>query len=56
MARPLLTVSRLEKLDIDYDEMGDVLYISFGPPMPASDSRVLDNDIIVRFKASGSLA
>lgn len=35
---------------MDYDETGDVLYISFGPPIPASDSRVLDNDIVVRFK------
>ena len=45
-----LTVSKLAKLDVDYDETGDVLYISFGPPVPASDSRVLDNDIVVRFK------
>jgi len=45
-----LTVSKLAKLDVDYDETGDVLYISFGPPVPASESRVLDNDIVVRFK------
>jgi uncharacterized protein YuzE len=49
-AKSLLTVSKLEKLDVDYDEIGDVLYISFGPPIPASDSKVLDNDIVVRFK------
>ena len=35
---------------MDYDETGDVLYMSLGPPIPASDSRVLDNDIVVRFK------
>ena len=35
MAKFLLAVS---KLDVDYDETGDVLYISFGPPIPASDS------------------
>ena len=50
MAKSLLTVSKLEKLDVDYDETGNVLYISFGPLIPASDSRVLDNDIVVRFK------
>jgi uncharacterized protein YuzE len=50
MVRSRLTVSKLEKLDVDYDETGDVLYISFGPPIPASDSKVLDNDIVVRFK------
>jgi len=38
MAKFLLAVSKLEKLDVDYDETGDVLYISFGPPIPASDS------------------
>jgi uncharacterized protein YuzE len=45
-----LTVSKLDKLDVHYDEAADVLYISFGPPEPASDSRVLDNDVILRFK------
>src|SRR3989442_12612857 len=45
-----LTVSQLAKLDVDYDETGDVLYISFGAPVTASDSRVLDNDIVVRFR------
>ena len=50
MAKSLLTVSKLEKLDVDYDETGDVLYFSFGPPIAASDSRVLDNDVVVRFE------
>ncbi len=50
MAKSVLTVSRLEKLDVDYDEEGDVLYISFGPPVAASDSEVLENDLVVRFK------
>ncbi len=50
MAKPVLTVSKLEKLDVDYDEEGDVLYISFGPQVPASDSEVLENDLVVRFK------
>ncbi len=45
-----LTISKLEKLDVDYDEEADVLYISFGPPEAASESKVLDNDVILRFK------
>lgn len=45
-----LTVSKVEKLDVDYDEEADVLYISFGPPTEASDSRILDNDIILHFR------
>ncbi len=50
MAKSVLTVSKLEKLDVDYDEDADVLYISFGPPVSASDSEVLENDLVVRFK------
>ncbi|HZY95155.1 MAG TPA: DUF2283 domain-containing protein [Candidatus Bathyarchaeia archaeon] len=47
MAKPVLTVS---KLDVDYDEEADVLYLSFGPVVAASDSKILDNDIVVRYK------
>ena len=50
MAKSLLAVSKLEKLDVDYDEEADVLYISFGPPVAASDSKVLENDVVVRYK------
>jgi len=50
LAKSVLTVSKVEKLDVDYDEEADVLYISFGPPVAASDSRTLENDIIVRYK------
>lgn len=50
MAKSVLTVSKLEKLDVDYDEEADVLYISFGPPVAASDSKILDNDLVVRYK------
>ncbi len=46
-AKPVPTVS---KLDVDYDEEADVLYISFGPVAQASDSKILDNDIVVRYK------
>lgn len=36
-------------LDIDYDEDADVLYISFGRPLPADDSEEV-NDLIYRFR------
>lgn len=45
-----LTISKVERLDVDYDEEADVLYISFGSPEAASDSKILDNDVILRFK------
>jgi hypothetical protein len=31
MAKSVLTVSKLEKLDVDYEETGDALYLSVGP-------------------------
>lgn len=40
----------IEKIVTDYDKKGDVLYISFGPPVPADDSDVIDGDVIVRLK------
>jgi len=43
-------VSKVEELDVDYDEEADVLYISFGHPKAASDSTVLNNDIILHYK------
>jgi len=43
-------VSKVEELDVDYDEEADVLYISFGPPKAASDSTILNNDIILHYK------
>ncbi len=50
MAKSVLAVSNLDKLDVDYDEEADVLYISFGPVVVASDTKILDNDIVVRYK------
>lgn len=40
----------IEKIVLDYDKKGDVLYISFGPPVPADDSDVTDEGVIVRLK------
>ena len=45
-----LTVSKIEELDVDYDKEADVLYISFGPPKAASDSTILNNDVILHYK------
>jgi len=50
VAKSVLSVSKVEKLDVDYDEGADVLYISFGLPVAASDSKILENDVVVRYK------
>jgi uncharacterized protein YuzE len=38
----------LEKIDLDYDEEADVLYISFGKPREAKDSVEVEDGIIYR--------
>ncbi len=35
---------------VDYDKEADVLYISFKRPQKATDSEMLDNGIILRYK------
>ena len=40
----------IEKIVTDYDKKGDVLYISFGRPVPADDSDITDEGVIVRLK------
>jgi uncharacterized protein YuzE len=37
-----------EKIGLDYDAEGDVLYISFGEPQPADDSDVTDEGVVIR--------
>jgi len=37
-----------EKISLDYDAEGDVLYISFGKPQPADDSDVTDEGVVIR--------
>jgi len=39
-----------KKIALNYDKKGDVLYISFGPPVPADDSDVTDEGVIVRLR------
>ncbi|OHC18168.1 MAG: hypothetical protein A3K25_08870 [Planctomycetes bacterium RIFOXYB12_FULL_42_10] len=38
------------KMWIDYDKEADVLYISFKRPQRATDSEMLENGIILRYK------
>jgi uncharacterized protein YuzE len=39
-----------EEIRLDYDEEGDVLYISFGEPEPADDADVTDQGLIIRLR------
>lgn len=38
------------KILIDYDKEADVLYISFRRPQKATDSEMLENGILLRYK------
>jgi uncharacterized protein YuzE len=38
----------LDKIDLDYDEEADVLYISFGKPREAEDSVEVEDGVIYR--------
>lgn len=38
----------LEKIDLDYDEEADVLYMSFGKPREARDSVEVEHGVIYR--------
>jgi len=49
-ATPHLLKFPEKKMWIDYDEEADVLYISFKRPQKATDSKMLDNGILLRYK------
>ncbi len=38
------------KLWVDYDQEADVLYFSFERPQKATDSEMLDNGVLLRYK------
>lgn len=38
----------LQKIDLDYDEEADVLYLSFGKPREAKDSVEVEDGIVYR--------
>jgi uncharacterized protein YuzE len=39
-----------DNLHIRYDKGADVMYVSFGPPVPADDSELREDDILYRYK------
>jgi len=49
-ATPHLLKLPVRRMWIDYDKEADVLYISFKRPQKATDSEMLENGILVRFK------
>jgi uncharacterized protein YuzE len=53
MAKEMIAanIPKDKTLDIDYDEEGDVLYLSFGKPQAADESEEI-NDVIYRFKGN----
>ncbi len=49
-ATPHLIKMPLGRMWIDYDKEADVLYISFRRPQKATDSEMLKNGILVRYR------
>jgi len=50
MAKSELVKLAPEGVDIEWDEKGDVLYISFDPETAADDSELTENDVLLRYK------
>lgn len=46
---PYIQESPQQTIWLSYDQEADVLYVSFGNPIPATDSELTDEDIIVRY-------
>jgi len=42
--------SNANNLHIRYDQEADVMYVSFGAPMPADDSELGEDDILHRYR------
>lgn len=40
------------KMWVDYDKKADVLYISFKRPQKATDSEMLENGVLLRYKGT----
>jgi uncharacterized protein YuzE len=49
-ATPHLLKFPVGRMWIDYDKEADVLYISFKRPQKATDSEMLENGIVVRYR------
>jgi uncharacterized protein YuzE len=39
-----------EKIDVEYDQRGDTLYIGFSPDTVADDSELTENDVLIRYR------
>jgi len=50
-ATPHLLRFPKNKIWIDYDKEADVLYLSFDRPQKATDSEMLDNGVLLRYKS-----
>jgi len=50
MAKSEIVSLSTEEMDVEYDEEADVLYISFNLNVPADDSELTDNDVVIRYK------
>ncbi len=48
-AVPLLLKFPMERFRVDYDREADVLYISFRRPQQATDTKVTDEGILLRY-------
>ena len=49
-AIPSILKIHVPEFSVDYDKDADVLYISFKRPQNATDTDVLDNGILVRYR------
>jgi len=49
-AVPLLLKFPMEHFSVDYDKEADILYISFRRPQKATDTRVTDEGLLLRYQ------
>jgi uncharacterized protein YuzE len=47
---PFLTRMPTAKITVDYDREADVLYVSFRRPQKATDSEMLDDGVLIRYR------
>lgn len=48
MAKKPLKRRESQKINLNYDPEGDVLYINFGGPQPADDAEITDEGVVIR--------
>jgi len=49
-AVPMLLDFPVKKFHVDYDKEADVLYISFERPQKATDTEVMEEGVLLRFR------